>query len=1040
MLNEIHEGIIEDNCQDLDESTTTAEEFFDNPQPDDEAIVENVLYDLMEQAADSAVVDDPKITGNDIYDFDTSSRNTEQSNLETDSCNFKPSDIHKRLSNTSKTSSESNCSELRVRNSSSVEPPSCNESFSESEATGGETSEKHRRPHKGKPKHKSSAATSKKRAEKRNKELKKKKDGLRPLAVGTKLGYALMTEKFEQSKLNSEILRQNEQDKFANRQAEKNHPSHSHMLLYFGCYDTKQVLYAFQTLRNIIATDCRLFLCLSITTGVPNGTVKQLLVRHRKSIFGKGFDGTIANTEFYHLYRGCMYLEVLVTICLYYARSYFQTEEVESNRLPNADDIHGNCKIQSSAIELLTLICNELIGIVRDMGKGLANYIADLLAKCKLQKIVLHCVMTSVYSFTTRTATTYTEKLLQFNDPGDGRLHAETVQLQLLRLLFAVIKLEFEVLALKSEDGASGPSTSAASQSPTRVAPATSVRYLPNSAISQQPLFLNACLSALQADNLRHLHRNWTDLVTSCLHCFTFGSLTNIVISVVHQICANIDKIVKLKALQKSYQTPPDYLVAQLEALTLLCHYCLLDHAHVSGNASTGYGGAAAAVSSTTSALNNLMHVFLSANSASGGAGVDASTSALKAVAPHIAAARNAVLSHLPRIVASVAALWQTEAGQVRLVKQQLMELLSPVSLHHGVNFLTAISVAWQERGEAHRKAQQENADKTPSVVFASSLLSGVRKDSGPNASLLTAKSPSALPQACVEQLLLVKLVSNIRVMPIDSFIQTLHQVVKTPPPIHHSHNPPALDVSALELFYFYMKQFGAAQLTEAWPSLLSLLRDGLTLAPPAQFVMLAILYEFVQHCQMPFNDKKDLRDLHDITSKLVDSLSIIAGACLEQTTWLRRNLAVKEETPASDGRSSREAVVGNQQYCVQAQSVLAAVLATLLDIAYGSQEKDKVVTIVTTLMYNIVPYLKNHTARNIPSFHACSQLLSNLSSFQYTRKAWRKDVFDLMLDTTFLQMDQSCLPFWRAILDNLMGFDQTTFRDLMSEWNLFEI
>lgn len=29
---------------------------------------------------------------------------------------------------------------------------------------------------------------------------------------------------------------------------------------------------------------------------------------------------------------------------------------------------------------------------------------------------------------------------------------------------------------------------------------------------------------------------------------------------------------------------------------------------------------------------------------------------------------------------------------------------------------------------------------------------------------------------------------------------------------------------------------------------------------------------------------------------QMVESCSQIAGACLEQTTWLRRNLAVKEE------------------------------------------------------------------------------------------------------------------------------------------------
>jgi hypothetical protein len=45
----------------------------------------------------------------------------------------------------------------------------------------------------------------------------------------------------------------------------------------------------------------------------------------------------------------------------------------------------------------------------------------------------------------------------------------------------------------------------------------------------------------------------------------------------------------------------------------------------------------------------------------------------------------------------------------------------------------------------------------------------------------------------------------------------------------------------------------------------------------------------------------------------------------------------------------------------VQAQAVLAELLAPLLDVIYGSQEKERVVALLTALMYNITPYLKNH-------------------------------------------------------------------------------
>jgi len=51
-----------------------------------------------------------------------------------------------------------------------------------------------------------------------------------------------------------------------------------------------------------------------------------------------------------------------------------------------------------------------------------------------------------------------------------------------------------------------------------------------------------------------------------------------------------------------------------------------------------------------------------------------------------------------------------------------------------------------------------------------------------------------------------------------------------------------------------------------------------------------------------------------------------------------------------------------NAQYSIPAQNVLAQLLAPLLDITFGNQEKERVCTILTMVMYNVTPYLKNHT------------------------------------------------------------------------------
>ncbi|KMQ93130.1 protein dopey-1-like protein [Lasius niger] len=640
------------------------------------------------------------------------------------------------------------------------------------------------------------------------------------------------------------------------------HNLHSHMLLYCGVYDSARTLYALRTLRNELLTNTRMFLCCAATTGAANATkntvLLNLLARHRKSVFGRNFHGDIANTEFIAAYRSSMYLEVLISVCLYFARSYY---------------------------------------------------------------------------------------------PNLGQM-----------------RLTYEEIAGNRQE------------------------------------------------HMRHLHQHWTTLVTSSLP-FMGSSLTSVVTSVIHQLCGNIEHLasyyINEEATSKLQDIstvecclPADYTVTHLEALTYLLHYCLLDTSQqigfsfnqpLSGTIQTGIPGA-----NPGQIFNNLIHVFMPSPLSP-----DLSTTKDKTGATELQQhARRTALSHLPRIIASLSALWQAVlatkdneqascvVGSPRIVKYQLLELLSPISFHHGANFLAAVAVAWHER-----------------------------------------RQPSAASKKVIN-------IIAIRVMPIDTLVHTVHQVVKTPPPIHGIKQDFSLEVSVLELLYIYMQSNTSQSLIESWASLLSLLKDGLSLTAPAQFLLLAILNEYVQKCP-PMQEKKDIKDLQDVSAKLIESCSQIAGACLEQTTWLRRNLAVREDVfevveGSSEGKEGKNGAVTpgtppNAAYSVQAQAVLAEILAPLLDVSYGSQEKERVVTLLTNLMYNVTPYLKNHTIKNIASFTACSQLLASLSGYQYTRKAWRKDVLDLLLDSAFFQMTPSCLPYWRTIIDNLMTHDNTTFRDLMS-------
>ena len=125
---------------------------------------------------------------------------------------------------------------------------------------------------------------------------------------------------------------------------------------------------------------------------------------------------------------------------------------------------------------------------------------------------------------------------------------------------------------------------------------------------------------------MRHLHQHWTTLVTSSLP-YMGQSLTQVVTSVIHQLCCNIEHLASYYVNDDSTVTtklqdlssvecclPADYTVTHLEALTFLLQYCLLDTSQqigfsfnqpFSGAIQTGIPGA-----NPGQIFNNLIHVF----------------------------------------------------------------------------------------------------------------------------------------------------------------------------------------------------------------------------------------------------------------------------------------------------------------------------------------------------------------------------------------------------------------------------------------------
>ncbi|KAM5163832.1 protein DOP1A isoform 2-T2 [Mantella aurantiaca] len=790
------------------------------------------------------------------------------------------------------------------------------------------------------------------------------------------------------------------------------HPLYQHVLLYLQLYDSSRTLYTLSAIKAILKTCPTVFVSAISTTSVNNAYTPQLsllqnlLARHRISVMGRDFYSNIP-LDSNHSFRSSMYIEILISLCLYFMRSHYPAHIKVSQQ-----DLVGNRNMQMLSIEILTLLFTELAKVIESSAKGFASFISDMLSKCKVQKVILHCLLSSIFSAQKWHSERMAEKNITAVEEGfsedslinfseDELDNGNTLQSQLLKVLQGLIVLEHRVLTIPedNEGGFDFVITDLEHINPQQ--PMTSLQYMHSQPITCQGMFLCAVIRALHQHYTCKMHTQWIGLITSTLP-YMGKVLQKVVVSVTLQLCRNLDNLIQ----QYKYETglsdnrplwmasfiPPDMILTLLEGITTIIHYCLLDP-------SAQY------------------HQLL--------VNVDQK---------HLLEARSGILSILHLIMSSVTLLWSIlhqadssernftaaaasvttiNLGSTKNLRQQILELLGPISMNHGVHFMAAIAFVWNER--RHNK----NSART-----------------------------KVIPSPSDEQLLLVELVRSISVMRTETVIQTVKEVLKQPPAIAKDKKHLSLEVCMLQFFYAYVQRIPVSNLVDSWTSFLILLKDSnqLSLPAPGQFLILGVLNEFIMK-NPTLDNKKDQRDLQDVTHKIVDAIGAIAGSSLEQTTWLRRNLEVKPspkitvdgttlESDVEDIMLSPAMEISNitpSVYSVHALTLLSEVLAHLLDMVFYSDEKEKVIPLLVNIMHYVVPYLRNHSAHNAPSYRACVQLLSSLSGYQYTRRTWKKEAFDLFMDHNFFQMDCSCVSHWRAIMDHLMTHDKTTFRDLMT-------
>ncbi|XP_076602592.1 protein DOP1B isoform X1 [Chaetodon auriga] len=811
-----------------------------------------------------------------------------------------------------------------------------------------------------------------------------------------------------------------------------------HVLLYPVAGGWRHLLQGLALLDSLLrsSAECPLVDALSSTSldtssAAHLNLVSNLLQRHQQAQDGQGFYGCLLSPSSSPSVPPSLLIELLVSLCLRFLRSHYPSY---LNLGPL--DLQGNREVQVKSVEVLTRMVNQLGCMARGQeGNGAsAEPIRRLLSGCKVQQYALLTLSASMY-VSQRGTDKGPPKGVELLDEQGGLSEESLVnlgtgggqeqyplQMELLKLLQALIVLEYHVWPGGAVSAAGSGGTSGQPgeprESPTASTPLArewqtavlfqqsikAAQYIQSHPITAQGMFVSAAARALQPQYGYSMHPHWVSLLCSSLP-YLGRSLSIIVAPLINQICKNLDELVKLyehdggKTNQslsgRKENIAPDYPLTLLEGLTTITHYCLLDNKR-----------------------------------------------SLVACDPvDVRNARSAVIEALPHMLSSMTLLWgvvmreefqrrASDSAQsskhsstsvyfksTKILRQRILEFLVPLTGQYGIQLMASLGEVW-----SRRKSKRRPKNKV-------------------------------LPVASEPRLTIVDLVKSLNTLHTDTILQLVKEVVKKPHQIKGEQKTSLVDIPMLHFSYAYIQSLSAQALQENIAPLLSLLRESvqLNLAPPGHFLLLGILNDFVNRL-LNLDNKKDTRDLQEVTQRILEAVGGIAGSSLEQTSWLSRSLEVKvqpqvcpeaEEPDDADmdgdhceSMAQSSTMVSSSApsvYSVQALVLLAEILAPLLDMVYRSDEKEKAVPLISRLMYYVFPYLKNHSAYNMPSFEAGAQLLSSLSGYAYTKRAWKKEVFELYMDPLFFTMDASCAHSWKSIIDHLLTHEKTMFKDLMS-------
>ncbi|POI34497.1 hypothetical protein CIB84_001751 [Bambusicola thoracicus] len=214
-----------------------------------------------------------------------------------------------------------------------------------------------------------------------------------------------------------------------------------------------------------------------------------------------------------------------------------------------------------------------------------------------------------------------------------------------------------------------------------------------------------------------------------------------------------------------------------------------------------------------------------------------------------------------------------------KTLRNKILDFLNPLTAQLGIQLMTAVAAVWNSK-KPHRSQSKIKI----------------------------------LPVASASQLILVDLICALNTLKTDTILHLVKEVVKKPSQIKGEEKSSLVDIPMLQFSYAFIQRLPVTALQENFQSLLGLLKESvqLNLAPPGHFLLLSTLNDFVTRTPT-LENKKDQKDLQEVTQKILEAVGNVAGSSLEQTSWLSRNLEVKAQPQILPDEFNTEDVNGSR-------------------------------------------------------------------------------------------------------------------------------